>query len=137
MNFHESYRQDGIKPPTERSTGIVFAVVAVIVAASWRSSHIVLWVALGVAVLFATLSMVSPKLLKPLNMIWFRFGLLLHRIINPVVMFAMFAVVIVPAGYIMRIWHDPLKRRRAIAGSTYWIERGASGQRTGSMTNQF
>jgi hypothetical protein len=136
MNFHESYLQGEIKPPTERSTGIVFAVVAIIVAASWRNAYIVPWVALGIAALFATLSIVSPELLKPLSMIWFRFGLILHRIINPVVMFALFAIVIVPAGYIMRIRHDPLRRRRAV-GSTYWIERSASGQETHSMTNQF
>jgi predicted CDP-diglyceride synthetase/phosphatidate cytidylyltransferase len=137
MNFHESYRQGEIKPPTERSTGMVFAIVAVVIAAIRRDSHVVLWVGISIAALLATVSMISPQILKPLNILWFRFGLLLHRIINPIVMFAMFALVIVPAGYIMRIWHDPLRRQRAAANSTYWIERKASGQETGSMTNQF
>jgi hypothetical protein len=136
-NFHEIYRQSEIKPPTERSTGIVFALVAVIVAVNWRNSQVVSSVAIGTAALLATLSIVSPKFLKPLNVIWFRFGLLLHRIINPLVMLAMFVVVIVPAGYIMRIWHDPLRRQRGIGNSTYWIERNAGRQNSASMKNQF
>ena len=33
MNFHESYLAGEIKPPSERSTGLLFGAVAVIVAA--------------------------------------------------------------------------------------------------------
>jgi len=136
-NFHESYSQGDVKPPSERSTGLVFTVVALVVAALWRNSPLVPWVALGVAVVLAALSLLAPKVLKPLNLIWFQIGLLLHRVVNPVVMFAMFAIVFVPAGLIMRIWHDPLRSRRAGPGSTYWVERTASAQNAGSMTNQF
>ena len=40
-NFHESYTQSEIKPPSERSTGLVFGAVAVLVAVLWRSDAIV------------------------------------------------------------------------------------------------
>lgn len=136
-NFHESYSGGEIKPPSERSTGLVFAVAAVIVAAWWYSTLSVALPALGIALVLAALSLVAPWVLKPLNILWFQFGLLLHRIVNPLVMFAMFALVFVPAGYLMRIWRDPLRSRRAGPNSTYWIERGPSEQNTGSMTNQF
>ena len=89
------------------------------------------------AAVLAALSLVAPKALKPLNLIWFRIGLLLHRVANPIVMLSMFALVFVPAGLIMRIWHDPLRSRRAGLGATYWIERTANVQDAGSMTNQF
>ena len=95
------------------------------------------WVALAAAAVFATLSMFAASLLKPLNLIWFRFGLLLHRIANPVVMFAMFTLVFVPAGFIMRIWSDPLRSRRTAENSSYWIERRTVQAETGSMRNQF
>lgn len=136
-DFHESYAGDEVKPPSERSTGLLFAVVAVIVAVLWRDSPTAPWVALGIAVTFAAASLVAPSLLKPLNIVWFRLGLLLHRIVNPIVMFVVFAVVFVPAGAIMRLWRDPLKSRRTAGGSTYWIERKASTNNEGSMTNQF
>ena len=136
-NFYESYAGDEIKPPSERSTGLLFAAVAVIVAVLWRDSSTVLWVALGMAAILTSVSLIAPGLLKPVNILWFRFGLLLHRIVNPIVMFAVFAVVFVPAGAIMRLCRDPLKSRRTPGGSTYWIERKTSTDTEGSMTNQF
>ena len=136
-NFHESYTGSEIKLPSERSTGLLFAAVAVIVAVLWRNSPTVLWVALGMATMFAAASLIVPVLLKPLNIVWFQFGLLLHRVVNPLVMFAIFAAVFVPAGAIMRLWRDPLRSRRTTGASTYWIERRESGDTGGSMINQF
>ena len=89
------------------------------------------------AAMLAAVSLIAPVLLKPINILWFQFGLLLHRVVNPIVMFAVFALVFVPAGAIMRLWRDPLRSRRTTGASTYWIERRESGDTEGSMTNQF
>jgi hypothetical protein len=86
---------------------------------------------------FAVLSLAMPKVLRPLNILWFRLGLLLHRVVNPVVMLAMFVFVFVPGGLLMRIWGDPLRRHRAGPDGTYWIERKPIGQEPRSMKNQF
>ena len=136
-NFHESFAGAEVKPPSERATGLVFAAVAVIVAVVWRNSSNVLWWALGITATLALVSLIAPALLKPLNTLWFKFGLLLHRVVNPIVMFAVFALVFVPAGAIMRLRHDPLRVRRVRDTSSYWIDRKESGDSTGSMTNQF
>jgi hypothetical protein len=136
-NFHETYAPDAVKPPSERSTGLVLAGAAVIVAVVWRHSPIVPWAALGVAVVLSALGMMAPRLLKPVNLIWFRLGMLLHRIVNPIIMLLMFAVFFVPAGYIMRLWHDPLRSVRASDSPTYWIARESGAERAGSMTDQF
>ncbi len=103
----------------------------------WRRNSFTLpWVALGMAAILAAVSLIALVSLKPINILWFQFGLLLHRVVNPVVMFAMFALVFVPAGMIMRIWRDPLRlRRRTTGASTYWIERKESGDTEESMTN--
>jgi hypothetical protein len=136
-NFHENYAGGEIKAPSERSTGILFSAVAVIVALLWRNSPTVESVMLGMAVMLAAVSLIAPALLKPLNIVWFQFGLLLHRLAKPVVMFAVFAAVFVPAGAIMHLWRDPLRSRRATGASTYWIKRGERGDPARSMTNQF
>jgi hypothetical protein len=136
-NFHESYVASEIRPPSERSTGLLFAVAAAIVAVLWHKSPTVLWAALIMTTILTAVSLIEPILLKPINILWFQFGLLLHRVVNPIVMFTLFAVVFVPAGAIMRLWRDPLKSRRTTGGSTYWIDRGESGYTEGSMTNQF
>jgi hypothetical protein len=49
----------------------------------------------------------------------------------------MFALFFVPAGYIMRLWYDPLRSVRASGGPTYWIDRKFDAERAGSMTDQF
>jgi hypothetical protein len=136
-NFHESYVGSEIKPPSERSTGLVFAAMAAIVAVLWRHSPTVPWLATAAAFGLTAVSLFAPVLLKPLNILWFQLGLLLHRVVNPVVMFAMFALVFVPAGMIMRIWRDPLRSRRTTAASSYWIDCSKSKDPVGSMTNQF
>jgi hypothetical protein len=136
-NFHEQYSL-GVTPiPSERSTGLIFAAVFLIIAYLWRANATILVVAMSVAGVLLALSLMVPKVLRPLNLIWFRLGLVLHRAVNPLVMLVMFVVVFVPAGLIMRIWHDPLRSRRASRDSTYWIERQSSPANTGSMSNQF
>ena len=135
MNFHESYATPGATPPSERSTGLVFAAVAMIIAASWRHSPVVPGVALSLAVALVAVSLIAPVVLKPLNLLWFKLGLLLHWIVNPTVMFAVFALVFVPAGALMRLRQDPLRAKRATGASTYWINRSAD--TAGSMTNQY
>jgi hypothetical protein len=135
-NFHESYSAGEIKPPSERATGLVFAAVALIVALWWRTAPGVWW-ALGIAIMLAAVSLCVPRLLRPLNILWFKFGLLLHRIVNPVVMLALFVLVFIPAGAIMRLWIDPLRLRREPEASSYWVPRDNSLPASGPMTNQF
>jgi hypothetical protein len=98
---------------------------------------VVPWVALALAVVLVLFSLLAPGMLRPLNILWFRLGLLLHRIVNPVVMFAIFTFVFVPAGYLMRMWHDPLRLRRAQSGSSYWVEPEGEARAQRSMLNQF
>jgi hypothetical protein len=136
-NFHESFAKTESKPPSERSTGLLFAAVAVIVGVLSRNNPTGMLVALGIATLLTAVSLIVPVLLKPLNIAWFKFGLLLHRVVNPLVMFVVFASVFVPAGAMMRLWRDPLRSRRPTGVSTYWIERSESGGTERSMTNQF
>jgi hypothetical protein len=135
-DFHENFGHAEVRPPSERSTGLVFAGVAVVVAAWGRNTPNVPWIALGVALALVAISLLAPKLLKPLNLVWFQIGLLLHRVLNPLVMLAMFVVILLPAGLIMRLRHDPLRSRRASGPeSTYWIDRAGNAQ--SAMTNQF
>jgi hypothetical protein len=136
-NFHETYSQSSVKPPAERTTGLLFALAAVVIAAWWRHAPVVPWVALGAAFALAAVALLAPRSLRHPNLIWFRFGLLLHRVVNAVVMFAIFAFVFVPAGLLMRLFRDPLGSRRAGPGSSYWIDRKATAQGPTSMTQQF
>lgn len=134
-NFHEHYERPELPLPPDRSTGLVFTAVALIVAYFWRTSEAVLGVALALAAGLALVSFIAPVLLRPLNVLWMRFALLLSKIMNPIVMLALFAVAIVPAGLIMQTRYDPLRRKRRADAKSYWIERKKDDG--ASMTNQF
>jgi hypothetical protein len=134
-NFHQQYENE-IPLPSDRSTGLVFAGVALVVALIFRNDLTVVGIAVGIAILLALVSFLAAHILHPLNIAWFRFAMLLNKIVNPIVMFTLFAVTIVPFGLVMQFWYDPLRKRRGDASSSYWIERTKTGPPS-SMSNQF
>lgn len=135
-NFHEHFEAEPPELPSPRSTGLVFAAVAFIVAAFWHASLDVALSALAISGTFAGLALLAPGLLGPLNIAWFQLALLLNRIVSPVVMGILFFSLIVPAGLIMQRRYDPLVRRKPAGNKTYWIERPLN-TTPADMRNQF
>ena len=135
-DFHESYVEDEVGPPPERSTGFVFAAVSAIAGIIFRENLTVLAVCAALCLGFLAVSLAKPALLRPLNLVWFRFSRLLNKIVNPIILGLMFLIAIVPFGLILRIWSDPMRRKRS-DGPTYWITRQPKSSETHSMTNQF
>lgn len=135
-NFHEHYEKEELPLPSDRSTGLVFAGVALAVAWFWRADQTVLEWALGVAAAFALVALLVPILIRPLNIVWMKFAMLLNMIMSPLIMGILFLIAIVPAGLLMRIRHDPLRKRRRPDASSYWIDRKVP-ETPPSMSNQF
>ena len=136
-NFHEGYAEERGKPPSDRSTGLVLAAALFLVAVAYREHAIVLWPAGFVAASLLVTSLWAPSRLKPLTAAWFKLSMLLHRVVNPVIMFVIFAFVFVPAGLVMRIWSDPLRSHRRGDTSTYWIDCSSENAKSSSMKHQF
>ena len=138
-SFHENYDRQDIKGGTERSFGFVFAVVFLAIGLSplLSAGGVRIWPVV-IAAVFGVVALVSPGLLRPLNTLWLKFGLLLSRIFNPIVLGFLFYVVITPAGLIMRLLgKDPLRLRIDRTAQSYWIERRPPGPPPESMRNQF
>ena len=136
-NFHESFSSGAVPLPSPRSTGYVFTAVALIIALIFRNNIAVVSLAGIVAALLLATSLLAPTLLQPLNVVWFKFGMLLHKIVNPLVMFLMFALAFVPMGLLMRLFHDPLRLKRQSGLETYWLEPDPAEAKLRSMKNQF
>jgi large-conductance mechanosensitive channel len=136
----EGYRQaDDSKPDADRNFGLVMAAATAILGAlpllHLARPH---WWLLGVAAAFAVASLVAPRALFPLNYTWFRFGQLLHRVISPLVIGAVFFLCVTPIGVIMRLLgKDVLSLRRRADLPSYWIVRDPPGPEPSTMTNQF
>tara|TARA_B110000914_G_C15154812_1_gene305566 strand:- start:62 stop:295 length:234 start_codon:yes stop_codon:yes gene_type:complete len=74
------------------------------------------------------------KILTPLNIIWSKLGTLLGTLISPIVMAAVFFIVVTPTALIMRILGKNLLSLKKINKKTYWIERSS---KKSMMKNQF
>jgi predicted membrane metal-binding protein len=137
---HESFEAGDLpRPGSERSFGLVFAAVFTIVGL-WPllGSDAPRWWSCGVAIAFAAIALAYPRVLAPLNLIWFRFGMLLHRIVSPIVLGVLFFAAVMPTGLIMRLLgKDVLHLRRDPDAASYWIERDPHGPAPETMKNQF
>ena len=127
--------------PSDKGTGLVFAAVAAIVAALlfYANEYIItngVLIAASISLVFASLAQFASPLLRPLNRVWFKFSLLLFKIVNPIIMFILYAMVIVPYGLIMQQLRDPLRAKKDPNTHSYWIEKAAE-ESTRPMKNQF
>ena len=86
-----------VKQGSERNFGIVFSVVFLFFSfyPNFSYEKIRLW-SLVVSVLFFLISIFQPSILKSLNFLWFKFGILLGRIISPIIMALVFVFAIIP-----------------------------------------
>ena len=102
LNFHEDLkRAEGIRGSSDRSFGLVFASVLTALSL-WplRAGGHLRVPALVVAGVVLAVALLWPRMLHPLNKVWTILGLLLGRIVNPVVTAVLFYVVFTPAGLI-------------------------------------
>ncbi len=137
---HESLeRSDVIEGSSNRTLGLVFGAVFLLVGLyPWVFGRPVRLWSLGVAAAFALIALALPSVLGPLNKIWTRFGLLLHKVTSPIVLGIMFFLVVTPTALLMRaLGKDVLKLRRDAGAPTYWVDRQPPGPKPDSLPNQF
>ena len=138
--FHEDFgRDDGAKAGSERSFGVVFAVVFVIIGLLplWDGGPLRLW-ALIVAGAFLAAGLFVPVILRPLNRLWFLFGIALHKVMSPLIMGLMFYLTVTPIALIMRmVGKDPHNRRFDPNTKSYWVKRDPPGPAPETMRQQF
>ena len=126
---------DDVKISSNRSFGLVFFVVFLIIALYplINDGNIRLW-SLIVSLAFLALGLLNSKFLSPLNKIWFKFGLFLGKIISPMVMGLIFFFVVTPIGILMRILKKDLLNLKMNNNKSYWIEKS---EPKSKMKNQF
>jgi Na+/proline symporter len=124
-----------IKKPTNRNFGIVFFIVFFLIAfyPLTKNNNIILW-SLFVAFIFLILGILNSKLLTPLNKIWFKFGLILGKIVSPFVMAIIFFFVVTPTGIFMRLFRKDLLNLKFNTKDSYWIKKN---EPKSKMKNQF
>ncbi len=139
-NFHESLtREHAVTGSSDRNFGLTFAAVFVLIGAVklWSgTASAPYW--LAAAACFLILAFWAPSRLAPLNRLWLKLGLLLYRVVNPLVMALLFFLVVTPMGLVMRlIGKRPLRLAFDPASPSYWMTRTPPGPSPATMTRQF
>ena len=126
---------DEIKIGSNRSFGIVFFVVFLLIAfyPLINEENIRYW-SLFISFIFLILGFLNSTILTPLNKIWFKFGILLGKLISPVIMGIIFFFVVTPIAILMRVLKKDLLNLRFNKNKTYWIEKT---EPKSKMKNQF
>jgi hypothetical protein len=140
QDTHENFRrEEALAPGSDRSFAMVIAAALAGFAAfdGWREGAIWPWLA-ACAAAMAAIGIVRPAALRPLNRAWFRLGLAMHAVVNPLVMGLIFFGAVLPTGLVMRaLGHDLLRLKRDPRCDTYWIVRHPPGPAPETMTEQF
>ena len=139
MQEHKPRHSVSIEGPSERSFGVVFSVVFLIIAVQPMLSgqKVRLW-SIVVASIFLILAFFVPRVLVPANRLWMKFGMLLHAIVSPIALSILFYLVVTPTGLLMKLFgKDPLRLHFDPIADSYWIKREPPGPAADSLKNQF
>jgi cell division protein FtsW (lipid II flippase) len=132
-------RNHRIQGPSDRSFGFVMAAFFVLLGLAPLRHHLPvrIW-SLALALVFLVFALLRPAVLAPLNKAWMALGLLLSRVVTPVVIGLMFYLVFTPVGFLYRLLgRDPLHLKFSNGTSSYWIKRDPPGPLSEEMVNQF
>ena len=115
---------------------LVFFIVFILIAIYplVNQEEVRTW-SLIISFIFLFLALLNSKILTPLNKLWFKFGILLGKIISPIIMGIIFFLVVTPIGLLMRLFgKDVLNLKLNKKESSYWIEKVGPKSK---MKNQF
>jgi hypothetical protein len=126
---------NNIKVGSNKSFGIVFFILFLIIAIYpiFFNESLKVW-SLVISVIFLTLGLLNSRVLTPFNLLWFKIGMQMGRVVSPIVMGLVFFLVVTPTGLIMKLLNKDLLNLKRKKSKSYWIKRINSKT---DMKNQF
>lgn len=123
-----------IKNKDNITFGVLFFILFLIIGIyPLKSGGVIRIWSVVLSSLFLIITIIRPNLFTFLNRLWIQFGILLGKIISPIVMGLVFFFVVTPIGILVRILKkDVMGLKRG--ASSYWINREDKVQ---SMKKQF
>ena len=115
---------NNLKIPSNRNFGFVFSLVFFLASIYFFFNYsFIFFYLVAFSVLFLILGLMNSNILTIPNKLWFKFGLILSKIISPLVMAAIYFLVVTPTGIIMKILKKDLLNINFNNNKSYWIKK--------------
>ena len=101
----------------------------------WRGRMVLAMVPAGLAALLMLLSVLLPKTIPPLHRAWMAGAHAISRITTPIILGAVYFLVITPTGLIRRLLGKSMLRARP--GESFWVARDVKARPAADMRRQF
>lgn len=112
--------------PSDRKFGLFFGVVFAVLSGYFLGHAKFDWAVGSGAVggIFGLFAFFRPSLLRPLNRGWMASGLLLGKVVSPIVLSIMFFGLITPIALFLRLTgRDELRIRKKHSSASFWRHR--------------
>tara|TARA_B100000989_G_scaffold125157_1_gene92750 strand:+ start:475 stop:873 length:399 start_codon:yes stop_codon:yes gene_type:complete len=118
-------KNTNVKLPSNKKFGYFFSLIFLIVATYflYLSSQYTAFVLATLSVCFLIITFLNAELLLPLNKLWMQFGLLLGRIVSPIVLGILFFGLFTPYALVMKIIKRDALHLKRVRKKSYWINR--------------
>ena len=120
---------------TNKNFGLTFFIVFLIIT-FWPllyNEQIRIW-SLIVGFIFLILGLLNSKILTPINILWFKFGIILGKFVSPIVMGVIFFLIVTPISIIVKIFGKDLLNLKYNNQKSYWVDKKGPKSK---MKNQF
>ena len=116
---------DNVKLPSDKKFGIFFSTIFFIVSFYYYfiEYFLISLIFASLCILFFIISLTKPKALAFLNKLWMHFGLLLGKIISPIVLGIIFFGLFGSIGFLMRLFGRDLLNIKFKKKLSYWRPR--------------
>jgi len=143
FSLHENYRDaEPTEAGSDRAFGCTVGSILMVIGAAKAlvagAVHPVACLIFLAGALLLLLGIAAPSRLSTLNRLWLKIGILIAKVVNPIILALLFFLVVTPMAFVMRILGKrPLNLAPNRTAATYWIERRPPGGEASSMKQQF
>ena len=113
------------KITSNRSFGLLFSVIFFIISLYlyvFINSFYFLFF-LIISLIIFLISTFMPKILRPFNTMWYKFSVLLSKIVNPIVLGVIFFIIITPIGIMAKLFGRDILKLKKRNVKSYWIDK--------------
>jgi hypothetical protein len=123
--------------PSNKKFGFFISFILLLFILYNRNNYINIILLSFLAFIFLYFSIFNSDKLYTLNLLWYKFGLIIGSIISPICLGIIFFGLITPLGLIVKLFgRDPLNLRQVKLNS-YWKKRDDNETNPQSFHNQF